>query len=162
LARSAAAFVHGGAIARAIHRFKYEDQPELASPLAELLSQRCATYLLEAPALVCAVPLHVSRLRSRRYDQAELIARALARRTKRTFLAGALHRERDTPRQVELSEPERERNMAGAFRAEARVAGRSLLLVDDVITTGATARAAAGALRNAGARDVWLLAVARA
>jgi ComF family protein len=161
--RAFAPFVHGGPVSRAIHRFKYEDHPELARPLAELLAEEAATFLRGAVVRdFCAIPLHQGRLRDRRYDQSELLAGALAGLVGRPHLASVLRRTRRTERQVGLSESSRERNVAGAFRADPTAAGRQLLLVDDVFTTGATARAAASALLEAGARSVEILCLARA
>ena len=161
--RAVAAFTHGGAVSRAIHAFKYEDRPDLAGPLARLWLTESAELLRDAPAHVCGIPLHRGRFRERRYDQAQLLAGTLAHETGRRFVPRALTRERATERQVGRSEAEREENVRDAFRAEARrVQGRAFLLVDDVLTTGATARAAARALREAGATDVQILTLARA
>ena len=159
--RAFAPFVHGGPLARAIHRFKYEDHPELAEPLGLLLARQAAGFLATAPPLVVPLPLHRRRFVSRRYDQAGLLAAALARATGR-HVALALRRTRPTARQVGLPEVERERNVRGAFAATGEVNGAGVLLVDDVLTTGATARAAARALRDAGAHRVEVLTLARA
>jgi ComF family protein len=160
--RAWAPFAHEGPLARAIHRFKYEDHPELAAPLAALLAEESRDFLSQAPPLVLALPLHPRRYRERQYDQAQLLAGELARATGRTAPVGLLTRARETQRQVGLSESERARNVAGAFSASPAVAGQALLLVDDVLTTGATARAAATALRAAGASRVEVLTLARA
>ncbi len=160
--RAWAPFTHEGPVARAIHRFKYEDHPELAQPLAELLADEARSFLARAPSTLVALPLHARRFRERRYDQTQLMAGALARLTGRRAPVGLLSRPRETLRQVGLSEHERARNVAEAFSASPAVAGRSLLLLDDVFTTGATARAAAAALRQAGAAHVEVLALARA
>jgi ComF family protein len=159
--RAFAPFAHEGAVARAVHLFKYEDRPELAPALARLLAREAARFLASAPGALCAIPLHRSRLRRRRYDQAELLTGALAGLTGRSRLQ-ALMRTRATERQVGLSEAAREANLRAAFRATARASGRDVLLVDDVFTTGATARAAAAALLAAGARSVQVLTLARA
>jgi ComF family protein len=174
---------HDGPLARAIHRFKYEDHPELARPLGLLLAEalthpvhpeRSAARGQSKPVLseveggqnfstysLCAIPLHKTRYAQRLYDQAELLAVEVSKALKLPHL-GALERVRATTRQVGLSEAEREANVRDAFRAVTDVKGRDLLLVDDVLTTGATARAAAGALKVAGANRVVLLTVARA
>jgi ComF family protein len=160
--RACAPFVHEGPISRAIHQFKYEDHPELAQPLGELLTLEAATFLDGAPRLLCAVPLHRARLRARKYDQAQLLVEEVARRTGRGVAADVLTRTRATRRQVGLLEPDRELNVAGAFEASDRARGHRYVLVDDVLTTGATARAAARALLDAGAAEVQVLALARA
>jgi ComF family protein len=144
-----------------VHQFKYEDHPELARPLGKLLAGEAAPFLASTPGVLCAIPLHRSRLHRRRYDQAELLTRELALLTRRERLE-ALTRTRATKRQVGLSEPARVANVSGAFAASGDVRGREVVLVDDVFTTGATARAAAAALVAAGARSVQVLALARA
>jgi ComF family protein len=149
-------------VSRAIHRFKYEDHPELAEPLGELLANEARSFLSGAPALLVALPLHTRRFRERQYDQTQLLAGALARATGRRAPVGLLTRPRETKRQVGLSEVERARNVSEAFTASAAVAGQSLLLIDDVFTTGATARAATTALSAAGAVHVEVLTIARA
>jgi ComF family protein len=160
--RGWAPFAHEGPVARAIHRFKYEDHPELAAPLGELLAGEARAFLGRAPEHVVALPLHTRRYHSRKYDQAQLLAGTLARATGREAPVGWLTRSRETQRQVGLSEAERAHNVADAFTASAAAKGREVLLVDDVFTTGATARAAAFALREAGAVRVEVLTVARA
>lgn len=159
-----APFAHEGALARAIHRFKYEDHPELALPLAVLGAQAAAPFLATLPAdtALLGLPLHTARLRARKYDQAQLLTAALAKTLRRRWLKDGLARVRATTRQVGLTEPLREANVRGAFEAGAELRGESLLLVDDVFTTGATARAASAALQEAGAREVRVLTLARA
>ena len=160
--RAWAAFAHEGPVARAIHRFKYEDHPELAPALAELLASECRQFLARAPPVLVALPLHDKRFRERGYDQAWLLVQALARATGREALPDVLLRARETRRQVGLSEAERALNVAQAFRATASAPGREFLLVDDVLTTGATVRAAAEALQAAGAARIEVLTLARA
>jgi ComF family protein len=161
-ARAFSPFVHDGPVARAIHQFKYEDHPELAQPLGELLVERARAFLDSAPRALCAIPLHDKRLHERKYDQAQLLVEQLGRLTGRAVAVDALERVRFTERQVGLDEAERELNVAGAFQASAAAAGQRLLLVDDVLTTGATARSAARALIDAGAAEVQVLTLARA
>ena len=160
--RAFAPFLHHGPIARAIHRFKYEDRPELAPALGKALAGESFRFLADAPAAICAIPLHRERLRQRKYDQAQLLTRELARLTGRRCVWDALTRERSTARQVGLTESARDRNVSGAFCGRASVAGLSVLLIDDVFTTGATARAATSALLESGAAEVQVLTLARA
>ena len=160
--RAFAPFTHSGPVAHAIHLFKYEDHPELAAPLAAVTVRDAEDFLKDAPRVVCGLPLHRRRFHERRYDQAELLAAEVCRLTGRTHLAGALQRTRATRRQVGLTEAEREANVHGAFRATRPLEGAAVLLVDDVLTTGATARAAAAALREGGAGEIQVLAIARA
>jgi ComF family protein len=151
----------GGPLADAIHAFKYGERPALARPLGAWLAARVP---LPAGAAVVSVPLGRARRIERGYDQAALLADALARSAGAggRRLRGALRRTRETPPQVGRSREERARNVADAFAATAAVSGRDLVLVDDVVTTGATADGAAAALRRAGARSVTVVALARA
>jgi ComF family protein len=151
----------GGPLADAIHAFKYGGRPALARPLGAWLAAREP---LPPDALVVSVPLARGRRIERGYDQAALLADALARAAgaRRRRARRVLARTRETPPQVGRSREERARNVAGAFAATAAVAGRDVVLVDDVVTTGATADAASGALRRAGARSVVVVALARA
>jgi len=150
----------GGPLADAIHALKYGDRPALARPLGRWLA---ASVSLPPGAMVVAVPLGRRRRLDRGYDQASRLAEHLARATGAPCLAGALRRVRETPPQVGRSRVARAANVAGAFAADPRrVSGRELVLVDDVVTTGATAEAAARALLVAGARRVTVVALARA
>ena len=149
----------GGPIADAIHALKYGDRAEAAVPLGRWLAGR-----VEVPpgARVVWVPLGRRRRIQRGYDQAMLLAGAFARAAGLRLLRGAMRRVRETPPQVGRDRAARARNVAGAFTASKAVAGLDLVLVDDVVTTGATAEAASHALREAGARSVTVVAVARA
>ncbi len=156
-----APFEHEGAVARAVHRFKYEDSPDLARPLAALLAQKAGGFLASAPGALVPVPLHATRFRERKYDQATLLAVELAKVTKRPLRDAWLTRVRATQRQVGLSDAQRAANVNGAFEAARDVRGQAVLLVDDVFTTGATADAATRALEEAGAAEVRVLTLAR-
>jgi ComF family protein len=151
----------GGPLADAVHALKYRGRPALARPLGAWLAARAP---LPAGAAVISVPLARGRRLERGYDQAALLADAVCRATgaRGARLRAALVRVRETPPQVGRTREERARNVAGAFEARAVVAGRDVVLVDDVVTTGATADAAAEALRRAGARSVVVVALARA
>jgi len=160
-----AAFVHTGPLARAIHRFKYERHSELAIPLARALATVAAPWLVRlsqsSPTLV-PIPLHRGRLLRRGYDQAALLTRELARATRLPVQTDLLHRMRATRRQVGLTEAERTENLHRAFAVRGPVPPGPLVLVDDVLTTGATATAASAAVHEAGARRVYVLTLARA
>lgn len=149
-------------LAIAIRGLKYGRRRALASSLSEILAER-SPFSAGEHDLVAPVPLHVTRLRERGFNQAALLAREPARRLHVPLDAGLLVRMRDTGAQVGLGEAERRRNVRRAFalRPGRRVAGLRLLIVDDVATSGATADACARALRAAGAVSVDVLAVAR-
>lgn len=156
-----APLVYGGAIADAVHRLKYRGRREVARGLASLVAVPYGR-ALRGVDLVVPIPLHPTRRRQRGYDQAELLAREIARSAGVSFDGRLLRRVRDTPRQVGRSREERAQNLVGAFEAGGRVEGLKIAVVDDVVTTGATAAAAAEALVLAGASRVSVLAVARA
>ena len=160
-----AALVYGGAAARAVVRMKYGQRPDLARPLGDILWRAVEPMAAAwAGSIVVPVPLHAMRLAERGYNQSALIARGLARRLGAPMHALALVRVRDTPRQAVLEREARLRNVVGAFAVAkpAAVAGRDVVLVDDVCTTGATLAAAGTALKEAGAQAVRGVVVARA
>jgi ComF family protein len=160
--RAWAAFAYEGAVTRAMQRFKYEDHPELARPLGELLARRAAEFLASAPGALVPLPLHDARYRERKYDQTTLLAVTVAKAAGRALRDEVLTRVKATTRQVDLSEAQREANVAGAFELSGRVEGAELVLLDDVLTTGATAREATRVLLAAGAKRVDVLVFARA
>jgi ComF family protein len=157
-----APFEHEGSIARAIHRFKYEDRSDLSRPLGLLLAATTKQALGAMPGVLVPLPLHEARFRERKFDQAALLAAVLGQRLGREVKTDWLVRTRDTRRQVGLTELEREENVRGAFKAASEVRGQAVLLIDDVLTSGATAREAARALSAAGAARVFVLTIARA
>jgi ComF family protein len=153
-----------GPLRIAIHELKYRGRRRVASRLAEtLLDSATARALVEGSDVLVPVPLHPRRLRERGFNQATLLARELGRRVGRACGEGTLVRRKDTNPQAGLSAAARRRNVEGAFavRHRGQVAGKVVILVDDVFTTGATAYECARALADAGAREVRLLSVAR-
>ena len=163
-ARARAACLYDEHSRELILRLKHGDRPELGGLFARWLL-RAAAPMLEEVEAIAPVPLHPSRLFARRYNQAAEIARPLCRLAARPYLADALVRRRATATQGGRSGRGRRVNVKGAFEVPAarrrRVEGRRVLLVDDVLTTGATAEACARALLAAGAVAVDLAVVAR-
>ncbi len=162
LARTALPF--SGAPRDLVHTLKYKKGIWLAEDLADIL-EGCAraSYDVSAVDLVIPVPLSPVKLRKREYNQSALLARALAKRIGATFSDTELERIRNTPTQTHLTATGRRANVRGAFavpRPEL-VRARTILLVDDVMTTGATLGEAAATLKAAGAWRVWALALAR-
>ena len=153
-----------GTVRSALHAIKYGGEQRLAEPLGAAIARRWARVGVGAD-LVTHVPVHAARARTRGYDQAELIARAAARHLGLPY-APLLARERATVAQFDLDRRDRAANVAGAFVAgNARAPdprGHWVLLVDDVVTTGATLAACAEALEGAGAMCTSAITVARA
>jgi competence protein ComFC len=158
--RSAAFFE--GPLRQTLHALKYKRDIILADTLAQVLTEAWRTYALPGD-LVIPVPLSSPRLRERGYNQAALLAHGFAELARLAYTPKGATRVRHTASQVGLSASRRQENLAGAFKGEAaQVAGRAVILIDDVCTTGATLRACAEALMAAGAAGVWGLTVARA
>lgn len=157
------AAVYRGLLRRCLHRFKYDHgaylAPFLGSLLADCLQQADGVPLRP---IVVPVPLDRKRLRTRGFNQAELLATEVARLCGWPLRKKALRRLRTTLPQADLDEKDRWLNVAGAFAADGDLAGKEILLVDDIYTTGATAEAASQALVEAGAERVYVATVAMA
>ena len=156
-----AAAYYEGPLRDALHAFKFDGKRALARPLAELLLEQCGD---DVPADVDAlipVPLSRARERERGFNQAALLAERLAARLGRRTAANWLTRVRPTASQSDLGAAERRANVRGAFAASSRAFGRHVVVVDDVLTTGATVAECCRVLRVAGARVVGVLTVAR-
>lgn len=158
------AMVYDDASRELILAFKHGDRLESVPVLIPLL-RRAGTSLLDRAEIIVPVPLHRWRLLRRRYNQAGLLAQALGRAAGKDVMVDALVRTRATPSQGHLNAGQREKNVRHAFApgrsAAARLSGKSVLLVDDVYTTGATLSECARVLLAAGAKDVLVLTLAR-
>jgi ComF family protein len=151
-----------GDISRSIAlRLKYGRKVGLARTMSRFMHLLIGE--LPADAMLMPVPLHRSRLWSRGFNQSAIVARALSRRTGLKVTVDALLRVRATPPLKGMSMHQRRRTVAGAFRVDgkAQLRGRTIVLVDDVLTTGSTANACARALKRAGAARVDLISWAR-
>ena len=147
-----------------MHALKYGDRLDLAPMMGRWISRAGSEILAEADALV-PVPLHWRRLWARRFNQSAMLAAAVSAASGVPMAAGALKRVKATAQQVGLSRSERAVNVQGAFRVPERarpaVVGRRLVVLDDVLTSGATVEGCARALFRAGAGNVDVLVFAR-
>lgn len=155
---------HGGLLREAIHDFKYRDLTALAVPLGRLMADAWVALDRDwRTRAVVPVPLHPHRQRQRGYNQSALLARELAAALQLPLLEGILHRVKATVPQVDLDVEQRRVNVLDAFRCQpGSLARQSVLLVDDVCTTGATLASACEALKRAGASSVLAYTLARA
>jgi ComF family protein len=162
--RARAVMRYGEVSRRLILRFKHGDKLESVPSFGQWLA-RAGTELTRDAELIAPVPLHRWRLFRRRYNQAAMLALALGRAARVPVLPDLLARTRPTPSQAGLGAKDRASNVRGAFAVRPQhvqaLAGRRVLLVDDVLTTGATVGACAKALRRAGARAVDVVTLAR-
>jgi len=162
LARSAMRYE--GVVSEALRALKYNNSVWVADDLADLLFACVrAEYSDASFDLVTSVPLHPARRRERGFNQSALLAQLLASRIDCLYNERSVRRIRSTATQTGLTAPQRTANVLGAFRAGlfARLSGKKILLVDDVMTTGATVNACAAALKRGGAFSVHVITVAR-
>jgi len=147
-----------------VHALKYGDRLDLAPTMGRWMARAGRELLADADALI-PVPLHWRRLWARRFNQSALLAKAVAQESGVKVADTVLKRVKATAQQVGLSQAERAQNVQGAFRVptecKAEVAGRRLILIDDVLTTGSTAEACARGLKRAGAARIELISWAR-
>lgn len=162
--RARAAFKYDEHSKSLVLRLKYHDQLQLAPVYGAWLA-KAGKDLAAASDIIVPVPLHYWRFVWRRYNQSALLAQALAKNTGLAMLPDALIRTRRTPPQAGLTRTQRYDNVKGAFAANpryvGRIKGKTVLLIDDVMTTGATLEQCTKALLKAGARSVNALTLAR-
>jgi len=153
-----------GVIQKLIQEFKYKGKRRLGLPLSKLMVQFIKEYKLPMDIIdyVIPVPLHNTRLREREFNQAETLCRHICLEFSKSTPPGILQRIRNTRTQTELEPGERQENVSGSFSVARSgiVKGKHILLVDDVLTTGATCSEAARALKNSGAGIVFALTLA--
>ena len=161
--RFLAAFPYRGPARRLVQALKYKRLRAVARIMAGLLIGELHEMGIEfgPQARVVPIPLSFWRKSSRGFNQAELLARALGESLGLDFRAELLRRVKDTSSQVSLTRPERQANVRGVFAVAEELHGEDVLLVDDVVTTGATVREATRVLKKAGAGQVWVLAFAK-
>lgn len=147
-----------------IHQFKYNGRDFLKQLLGRLLIEFINTYKLTLKEFdfVIGIPMHPSKLRYREYNQSLLLAEEIARNFNLVLLKEALYKIKDTLSQTQLDAQERINNVVGSFRINPKfnLRDKNILIVDDLLTTGATASEAARIIKSAGARKVWVLALA--
>ena len=156
--------IYTGVIKELIHEFKYHGKDYLALPLGRLMVEFIREYNLpiEYVDSIVPVPLHKTRLREREFNQAEVLSRHIGREFKKEVSSDLLRRHRYTKTQTELETDMRLTNVKGSFSVNRQqsIKGKSFLLVDDVLTTGATSSEAAYALKEAGANIVFVMTLA--
>lgn len=160
-----APLLYEGHSRKLIHAFKYSNKTHLRRPLALLAAESLTEFVASrAPDVIVPVPLHVRRLRSRGFNQAVLLGELLARMWRIPLARRAMQRIRWTEPQISLSADERRNNVKGAFAVadRAAVAGKHVLLLDDVLTTGSTVQECSRVLKRAGAAAVTVITIARA
>ncbi|MCR5269344.1 MAG: ComF family protein [Lachnospiraceae bacterium] len=152
-------FLYNEPMKKSLYRFKYHGRKEYAAYYGRILADHLGEWIISiAPDALIPVPLHDKRLKKRGYNQAELIARALAKRLRVPVIPDLLIRILATEKQKNLNETERENNLKKAFKTtENDVKLDTVLLIDDIYTTGATVDSAAACLKNAGVRKVHVL-----
>jgi len=156
--------LYTGTIKKLIHEFKYSGKDYLGRPLGSIMNTFIRDYNLPMEYLdfIVPVPLHQSRLREREFNQAEILSRHIGKEFSKRVLSDCLIRTKATKTQTELGTFERLHNMEGSFEVKRpqMVKGANLLLIDDVMTTGATSNEAAKSLKKSGAAIVLVMALA--
>jgi len=156
--------LYDGVTKKLIHEFKYKGRNNLAKPLSQIMINFIREYSLPVGDLdlIVPVPLYKTRLREREFNQAEVLGAHIAEEFKKEISSKILLRLRFTKTQTGLKDNERALNVAGSFAVSknANLKNKNLLLIDDVLTTGATSSEASRALKNSGAQAVFVLTLA--
>ena len=150
---------------RLIHDLKFYDKPLLVEMFARWLNRTAPDWLQQEQAILAPIPIHRWRLLKRKYNQSALLAKALEKQCQRPVMYDLLKRTKNRPPQASLTRKERLKNLSGAFQVSEKykpqLKGRSVILIDDVMTTGATLNACAKQLKKAGAGRIFCLTLAR-
>lgn len=156
--------IYEGTIKDLIHEFKYKGKDYLGLPLSNLMIEFIKEYNVPVDCLdfIIPIPLHKARLREREFNQAQILSQCICKEFKKDILTDTLIRHRPTKTQTELETSQRLLNVKGSFLVSNgwNLKGKNILLVDDVLTTGATSSEAALTLKNAGAGIVFVLTLA--
>ena len=158
--KARAVCAYGDVVIKMVTNFKYYDRHHIAPSMADMMLKSCHELIKRADIMV-PIPLHKSRLISRKYNQATILARRISAKSGVPMDINILRRVKQTRQQTRLSRSQRFDNMEGAFEVIANVEGKTILLIDDVLTTGATANSAAFKLKQAGAKCVDVAVFAR-
>jgi len=156
--------VYDGVAKELIHEFKYRGRDNLGKPLSKIMINFIKEYSLPVNYLdfIIPMPLHKTKLREREFNQAEILSMHIAKEFNKDSISNILLRHRQTKTQTELKNKDRFLNVANSFSVDSRsdLKGKNILLIDDVLTTGATSSEAALALKKAGAQTVFVLTLA--
>lgn len=151
---------HEPPLSELVRRLKYGEETFLAEWFGAWLARGIGAY--PGRIHLVPVPLHEKKLAERGYNQASLVARAIAKRTRSRLVLDGIVRARETEAQARLQAREREENLAGAFRVTRQLASEQIVIVDDVVTTGSTADALATALEHSGGKVLGVLSITAA
>jgi ComF family protein len=144
-----------------VHLLKYDQKPSIGTELARRMCGLLDRESFAGVDVLVPVPIHHTRRRERGYNQAEVLGRVVAGWLGKPMATALLKRRRSTGTQTALNREQRSKNISGAFSANRKAAGMSILLLDDVLTTGATVNECAGVLKQADAREVRVITLAR-
>lgn len=153
-------FEYKSPISEQICAFKYSEQPELAKSIAQLMCRELNDQAIEAPQALIPVPLHIKRLRHRGFNQAKLLAKQIGKQLEIPVLADAVVKTKATRAQVKQSLIQRKKNVTGSFQLKHKLRFNSIAIIDDVVTTGATANEIAKILKKNGVDCVSIWGVA--